>query len=50
MVSNVIRYLYFCKLIEVIAMISTFETHPLTEKRRGVHVGPDHHVCNQTGL
>ena len=48
MVSNVIRYLYFCKLIEVVAMIGTFETHPLTEKRRGVHVGNDHHVCNVT--
>lgn len=29
-------------------MIGTFETHPLTEKRRGVHVGNDHHVCNVT--
>lgn len=48
MVSNVIRYLYFCKLIEVVAMIGTFETHPLTEKRRGVHVGNDHHVCDVT--
>ena len=48
MVSNVIRCLYFCELIEVIAMIRTFETHPLTEKRRGVHVGPDHHVCKIT--
>ena len=47
-VSNVIRYPNFCKLTEVIAMISTFETHPLTEKRRGVHVGPGHHVCNVT--
>lgn len=41
-------YLNFCKLIEVIATISTFERHLLTEKRRGVHVGPDHHICNLT--
>lgn len=48
MVSNLIRYLNFCKLTEVIATISTFERHLLTEKRHGLHVGPDHHICSVT--